>query len=111
MGVGFAVMPWTWGAFGVHGRGTPMPFDPPRELVVQGPYRYVRNPMYVAGVLVLLGEALLFTSLPLLEYAAAFWLATHLLVLGYEEPRLRRSFGDGYERYRATVNRWVPRRA
>ena len=58
-----ALMLWCVGAFGVHGRGTPAPFDPPRELVVRGPYRYMRNPLYLAGILVLLGQAALFELL------------------------------------------------
>lgn len=111
LGVGFALMVWCWGSFTVHGRGTPAPFDPPRQLVIRGPYRYVRNPMYSAGVLVLLGEALLYASLPLLIYAAVFWLGAHVLVLGYEERALAHSFDASYDAYRATVSRWIPHRA
>ena len=107
--LGVCVMVWTWGAFGVHGRGTPAPFDPPRRLVARGPYRYVRNPMYLAGVLVLLGEAVLFASPVLLGYTVVYWLATHLLVVGYEERTLARSFGTSYAEYRAAVHRWLPR--
>ena len=108
LAVGVSVMLWCWAAFGIHGRGTPAPFDPPRELVVRGPYRYVRNPMYIAGILVLLGQAVLFASVPLLEYAAAFWLAAHLLVVGYEEQALGRNFSVAYTAYCASVGRWVP---
>lgn len=110
LGAGITVMVWCWGVFGVHGRGTPAPFDPPRQLVVRGPYRYIRNPMYVAGILVLLGQAVLFASLPLLAYAAAFWLAAQLFVLGYEERTLTRRFGSDYAGYCASVRRWVPHR-
>src|SRR5688500_8661911 len=70
--LGAALMLWCWGEFVARGRGTPAPYDPPRRLVVAGPYRHVRNPMYVAGVLILLGQAALFGSRGLLWYAAAF---------------------------------------
>ena len=111
LAIGFAMMVWCWASFTVHGRGTPAPFDPPRRLVIRGPYRYVRNPMYIAGILVLLGEAVLFASAPLLVYAGLFWLGAHLLVLGYEERALARSFDAGYHAYCTTVSRWVPHRA
>lgn len=106
--VGFALALWCWGVFGLHGRGTPAPFDPPRQLVARGPYRYVRNPMYIAGVLMVLGEAIIFASMSLLVYAAAFWLAVHLMVVLYEEPTLKRTFGSPYTEYRARVGRWIP---
>jgi protein-S-isoprenylcysteine O-methyltransferase Ste14 len=83
--------------FARRGRGTLAPVDPPRTLVVQDLYRYVRNPMYLSVTMIVLGEALLTGSRVLLEY-------------GYEEPTLRRRFGPAYDRYRATVGRWVPRR-
>jgi protein-S-isoprenylcysteine O-methyltransferase Ste14 len=96
--------------FAVLGRGTLAPVDPPKELVVRGLYRYVRNPMYVAVLSVLLGEALFFGSNALLIYAAGFFVTTHLFVLLYEEPVLRRKFGESYQRYCRTVNRWLPRK-
>jgi protein-S-isoprenylcysteine O-methyltransferase Ste14 len=102
-------MLWCWYEFVTRGRGTPMPIDPPRRLVVVGPYRYVRNPMYVAGLLVLLGQATLYGAVSLLWYAAGFALATHLFVVGYEERTLRRRFGADYDAYRAAVGRWIPR--
>jgi protein-S-isoprenylcysteine O-methyltransferase Ste14 len=98
--------------FAARGRGTLAPVDPPKELVVSGLYRYVRNPMYVGVLSVLLGEALFFRSNALLVYAAGFWTTTHLFVLLYEEPVLRRKFGESYQRYCRTVNRrlpWKPR--
>ena len=70
------------------------PVDPPRHLVVRGLYRYVRNPMYVGVIAILLGEALLFGSLTLLWYAAAFFAVAHLFVVLYEEPALRGQFGE-----------------
>ena len=109
VGAGALLMVWCWYEFAARGRGTPMPLDAPRRLVVAGPYRYVRNPMYVAGVLVLLGQAALYGAASLLWYAAAFALVTHLFVVGYEERTLRRRFGADYDAYRAAVGRWVPR--
>ena len=96
--------------FGAVGRGTPAPFDPPRRLVVRGPHRYVRNPMYLAAVTGTIGWALWFESLPVAAYAAALWLGFHLFVLVYEEPTLRRLFGAEYEAYRGAVRRWLPGR-
>ena len=93
------------------GRGTPAPFDPPRKLVVKGPYRYVRNPMYLGAALALCGAALFYRSIPLFGYAGLFLLATHVFVVWYEEPTLSRLFGADYEAYRARVGRWVTRRA
>ena len=107
---GLAIALWCALAFALIGRGTPAPFDPPRRLVARGPYRFVRNPMYLGAVLALLGVALYYRSLALLGYACAFLLAAHLFVVGYEEPTLRRTFGSHYEAYRASVPRWVPRR-
>ena len=90
------------------GRGTPAPFDPPRRLVVRGPYRLVRNPMYVGAAAALLGAALYYESPPVAAYAAAFLLVMHLFVRVYEEPLLRRSFGQEYEEYCGRVGRWWP---
>lgn len=91
------------------GRGTPAPFDPPRRLVVQGPYRLVRNPMYLGAGLALAGAALFYRSLRLLGYAGAFLLITHLFVVLYEEPALRRAFDGDYEAYCRRVGRWWPK--
>jgi len=76
---------------------------------VAGPYRYVRNPMYVGACLALAGGALVYRSWALLAYAALFLIATHLFVVWYEEPNLSRLFGVDYENYRARVQRWLPR--
>jgi protein-S-isoprenylcysteine O-methyltransferase Ste14 len=96
--------------FAFAGKGTPAPIDPPKELVVRGLYRYVRNPMYVGVLTVLLGEALLFESLALLKYGAVVALGFHLFVLLYEEPVLREKFPESYRRYCQSVGRWLPRR-
>jgi protein-S-isoprenylcysteine O-methyltransferase Ste14 len=95
--------------FGRSGRGTLSPVDAPRELVVRGLYRYVRNPMYLSVTIIVFGEMLLTDSRTLLLYWALWFLAANLFVLGYEEPTLRRRFGPSYQRYTATVGRWVPR--
>lgn len=95
--------------FAMRGRGTPAPIDPPRQLVVSGVYRYVRNPMYIAVTLMVLGEATLFRASVLLGYAAALLLTFHLFVVTYEEPTLRQRFGESYTRYCAAVRRWLPR--
>lgn len=107
---GAAFAAWCVLAFALVGRGTPAPFDPPRKLVVAGPYRYVRNPMYLGAAAALSGAALFYGSLVLLAVAAAFALATHVFVVLYEEPTLRRTFGTEYETYCAAVRRWLPRR-
>jgi protein-S-isoprenylcysteine O-methyltransferase Ste14 len=91
------------------GKGTPAPFDPPRRLVVRGPYRLVRNPMYIGAGLALGGAALFYQSVALLGYVAALFLVTHLFVVAYEEPTLRRMFGQEYEAYFAKTGRWWPR--
>jgi protein-S-isoprenylcysteine O-methyltransferase Ste14 len=96
--------------FMVTGRGTLAPVDPPTQLVVRGLYRYVRNPMYLGAFILLLGEAALFQSLPLLQYAVAWFIIINLIVLFHEEPVLRRRFGESYERYIRSVHRWLPRK-
>jgi protein-S-isoprenylcysteine O-methyltransferase Ste14 len=93
-----------------HGRGTPAPTDPPRQLVVRGPYRFTRNPMYVAVLLIVVGEALVFGAAGLALYAALLAAAFHLFVVGYEEPTLSRLFGAEYDAYRRSVPRWLGRR-
>ncbi len=94
--------------FVTSGRGTPAPYDPPKRLVVRGLYRYVRNPMYVAAISLLLGEAVLFRSRALFLYTLAAFAFYSLLIIGYEEPKLRRTFGEEYERYCRRVPRWLP---
>ena len=106
--VGSAVALWCILTFAAIGRGTPAPFDPPRRLVIQGPYRFVRNPMYIGAGLALAGAALFYESWPLLGYTALFLIATHLFVVSYEEPTLRRGFGPEYDAYCHQVRRWWP---
>jgi protein-S-isoprenylcysteine O-methyltransferase Ste14 len=95
--------------FAFVGKGTPAPFDPPRHLVIAGPYRWVRNPMYIGAGLVLLGAAMFYGSIGLVLYTVAFWSAAHLFVLFYEEPVLRKRFGPDYEAYAKTRDRWMPK--
>jgi protein-S-isoprenylcysteine O-methyltransferase Ste14 len=95
--------------FALEGLGTPAPIAPPEKLVVTGLYRYVRNPMYVAVIGIILGQALLFADWRLLLYAALFWLACHAFVVVYEEPTLRRTFDTTYAAFCANVPRWIPR--
>lgn len=109
VGGGAALALWCVLTFALVGRGTPAPFDPPRRLVVQGPYRVVRNPMYIGAGLALGGAALFYQSVPLLSYMGLFLLVTHLFVVWYEEPTLRRTFGKAYEAYCGRVRRWWPR--
>ena len=101
---------WCIFTFVVIGRGTPAPFDPPRHLVVVGPYRLIRNPMYLGAVLALAGASLLYGSWALLGYCVAFAFVTHLFVVAYEEPTLRATFGSPYLRYCDQVGRWWPAR-
>lgn len=96
-------------AFAFTGRGTPAPIDPPKRLVARGLYRYVRNPMYLSVLLVLLGECVMFRSWRLLRYAAFCFAFAFLFVLLYEEPALRSKFGASYEEYCRSVPRWIPR--
>lgn len=105
---GAVVALWCIVTFVRVGRGTPAPFDPPRRLVIQGPYRFVRNPMYIGGGLALGGAALFYLSAALLLYSGLFLLASHLFVVFYEERALRRNFGPEYEAYCHRVRRWWP---
>jgi protein-S-isoprenylcysteine O-methyltransferase Ste14 len=98
---------WT---FILRGQGTPAPFDAPRQVVAAGPYRFVRNPMYLGGFLVLCGFGLVERSGAIVIFSALWLLVVHLAVIGLEEPDLRRKFGPSYDEYRREVPRWVPRR-
>ena len=95
--------------FVMEGRGTPAPVAPTERLVVGGEYRYVRNPMYVAVIAAVLGQAMIFGSLPLLVYAAIVWAIMAAFVHWYEEPVLLERYGDEYQLYRRAVRAWWPR--
>ncbi|HEY3129126.1 MAG TPA: methyltransferase [Acidobacteriota bacterium] len=107
--LGAAMYGWCAWDFASAGRGTPAPIDPPKQLVMRGLYQYVRNPIYIGVLLVLLGEALLFQARILLEYMLEVFVFFFLFVLIYEEPALRKKFGESYDRYCATVPPWIPR--
>jgi protein-S-isoprenylcysteine O-methyltransferase Ste14 len=94
--------------FARSGRGTLSPVDPPRHLVVRGLYRYVRNPMYLSVTTIVVGETLVTGSSALAFYLAMWILSVNLFVMGYEEPTLRRQFGDSYDEYTRRVGRWIP---
>ena len=95
--------------FALEGLGTPAPIAPPQKLVVSGLYRYVRNPIYIALVAVIFGQALLFGDWRLVWYGAPLWLFFHVVVVIFEEPALKETFGAEYERFRSNVPRWIPR--
>lgn len=107
--LGSIIAIWSILSFAFIGRGTPAPFDPPRRLVVRGPYRYVRNPMYIGAILVLSGITVYLASFTLLFYTVVFWGITHLFVVFYEESVLKRKFEKDYNSYKAAVNRWWPK--
>ncbi|HLJ59826.1 MAG TPA: isoprenylcysteine carboxylmethyltransferase family protein [bacterium] len=106
---GGAVALWCASSFAFIGRGTPAPFAAPSRLVTRGPYRFVRNPMYIGAGLIFAGAAVFYDSLSLIAYTGLFFLASHLFVLLYEEPTMRRKFGAAYEAYCGRVRRWWPR--
>ncbi len=106
---GVALYFWCLWHFATTGRGTPGPWDPPRRFVAAGPYRYVRNPMYISAALVIAGEAALFMSAALALYWVAFAVVVHTFVVLYEEPTLHRLFREEYDAYRRHVHRWLPR--
>jgi protein-S-isoprenylcysteine O-methyltransferase Ste14 len=97
------------GVFVLQGRGTPAIFDAPRAFVVVGPYKYVRNPMYIGGLLLLMGFGFYERSISVLIFAVVLCLIVHLLVVFYEEPNLKRKFGTAYGDYQKAVRRWIPR--
>lgn len=107
---GVALYFWCVWEFAAIGRGTPGLWDAPRQVIAAGPYRWVRNPIYISAFLIVAGEAWLFGSLAVLLYAIGLVIACHLFIVGYEEPRLRRRFGESYEAYLHTVSRWIPHR-
>lgn len=107
--LGISIYFWCAWDFAFAGKGTPAPIDPPKKLVARGLYRYVRNPIYVGIVSILMGEALLFMSWRLFLYAVLAFCFYFLLVLVYEEPALRAKFGESYRQYCDRVPRWLPR--
>lgn len=106
---GTMVTLWCAWAFTMRGHGTPSPTDPPKELVVSGLYRYVRNPIYLGVVAIFLGYALWHPSPSILLCPVIVAASSHLFVIFYEEPHLRKTFGEKYESFCQTVPRWIPR--
>jgi protein-S-isoprenylcysteine O-methyltransferase Ste14 len=107
--LGGVIVLWSFWNFLAQGHGTPAPLDPPKELVAVGFYRYVRNPMYVGVLAIIIGHYLWFGYWNLMMYAAIVFVAFHAFVTYYEEPNLKRRFGDAYENYLKKVPRWIPR--
>lgn len=106
--IGSIILLWSFWNFLVQGRGTPAPIDPPKELVATGFYRYVRNPMYVGVLAIIIGHFLWFGYWNLLTYALVVFVFFHAFVTYYEEPTLKRKFGASYEDYLKRVPRWIP---
>jgi protein-S-isoprenylcysteine O-methyltransferase Ste14 len=107
--LGIALMVWTNRLFATVGKGTLAPWNPPQKFVVQGVYRHVRNPMIVGVFCVLLGEAIFFSSIPLLGWFAVFCFVNMIYIPFVEELRLERRFGEDYLLYKKSVPRWIPR--
>ena len=107
--IGSVILLWSFWNFLIQGRGTPAPIDPPKELVATGFYRYVRNPMYVGVLAIIIGHFLWFGYWNLLIYAMIVFIGFNTFVTFYEEPTLKRKFGASYEDYLKRVPRWIPR--
>ncbi|MFH1351796.1 MAG: isoprenylcysteine carboxylmethyltransferase family protein [Pseudomonadota bacterium] len=108
-GVGLALSAWTTTLFMQYGGGTPAPWDPPKKLVVRGPYRYVRNPMISGVSLILFAEALLLQSWPIAVWMMVFFIGNAIYFPLVEEKGLGKRFGDEYRNYKTHVPRWIPR--
>ena len=106
--IGALIYLWCAYDFTFIGRGTPAIFDPPKTLVVRGLYHYVRNPMYVGVLSAIIGQVFIYGSPVLFLYALMVIIMLHFFVLWYEEPVLRKMFGDYYMAYGKQVNRWLP---
>ncbi len=107
--IGLGLFGWSLYLFAARGKGTLAPWDPPKHLVVVGPYRYVRNPMISGVLLIIAGEALYHGSLSLGAWLLTFFLLNQIYFLVYEEPNLESRFGGEYRDYRTSVPRWIPR--
>jgi protein-S-isoprenylcysteine O-methyltransferase Ste14 len=107
--MGLPVLVNAFARFAIEGLGTPAPVLPTQHLVIHGPYRFVRNPMYVSVLALIFGQAFVFGSTRLLIYGVCVWVAFHLFVVIYEEPKLRRTYGAEYDEFVKKVPRWIPR--
>ena len=108
-GIGFALFLWCVWLFARKGRGTLAPWDPPKEFVAEGPYRYVRNPMITGVLAMVAGQALFHRSLPVAEWAVIFLVMNQIYFMVFEEPQLERRFGESYRAYKERVPRWIPK--
>lgn len=104
---GLAILFYCISMFAVKGKGTLSPADPTKKLVVSGLYRFSRNPMYIGVMLMLIGEAIFFSSTYLGIYTAVVFIGFNLFISLHEEPRLKRDFGSEYQLYLKTVRRWL----
>ena len=109
LAIGLVMLLWCVRDFYVSGKGTLAPWDPPKSLVIVGLYRFTRNPMYVSIALLLGGWSLIAASPLLAGYTVILAIAFHLRVLLYEEPRLKKQFGEKWASYATAVPRWLPR--
>ena len=107
---GGALVAETTARFALQGRGTPAPWAPPERFVERGSYRFVRSPMYLGVILLILGQALLLGREILFAWAVVAWLIFEVSLVTWEEPGLRGRFGESYEDYRRRVRRWIPTR-
>ena len=106
---GLALSVWTVTLFMKFGEGSPAPWDPPKKMVIRGPYRFVRNPMITGVLLMLLAEAILFRSWPIAGWMMVFFIGNVIYFPLIEEKGLEKRFGDEYRKYKAHVPRWIPR--
>jgi protein-S-isoprenylcysteine O-methyltransferase Ste14 len=111
LAIGTVVYLWCAWDFAVKGMGTPAPIDAPKKLVANGLYRFVRNPMYLGVSCLIISQAMLWTSFPILVYLVFVMSCFHLFIVFYEEPHLRRVFSEQYDDYSHNVRRWIPRRS
>ena len=107
---GGALVLETTARFALQGRGTPAPWAPPERFVERGSYRFVRSPMYLGVLLLVVGQALLLGREILFGWAVVAWVIFELSLVTWEEPQLRRRFGASYDDYRRRVKRWLPTR-
>ena len=107
--IGLTLFGWSLYLFATRGKGTLAPWDPPKHLVVTGPYRYVRNPMISGVLMIIMGESVFIGSVSLFLWMLTFFVFNQIHFLIYEEPNLESRFGDEYRRYKAGVPRWIPR--
>ena len=110
LAAGAALVLETTARFALQGRGTPAPWAPPERFVERGSYRLVRSPMYLGVILLVVGQGLVLGREVLYLWAAGAWLMFTAILVFYEEPQLRRRFGDDYDDYRRRVRRWLPTR-